>query len=804
MPALLIAALLMQVKVDASVRRDSTDATRRSVSIEVNIGSDTGKRRAPKRIPVTSEHLRTAYKSTLARTLLDRARAARLAQDSALMSYDATAYLRISAGMGFSRIGRDRLIFRTENVTRVRWHRDVGAWIDVKGARTALPGIPDEGEKDAEADINNDSDLTPVPYYPGQEPLISFNGSENVKAQVDERDMVHPLAEGAEAYYTYAVGDSVVFRLPDGRSIELRELHVRPRQSKWNVAVGSLWFDARSGQLVRAAYRLAVPMDIWAIVAEEDSTAQDEIPIWVKPLISPMRAQVSAIAVEYGLYQGRFWLPRLRSAEGDAQVSFMHVPFKYEQSFKYASVNAIDSLPFIKIAERLRAPDSLSEPNREKWRDSVRAARRELRRAIADSVKQGLRDSVRDCDSTGTRTVTRRESDDSDDPGVTGLKIAVRIPCDIKKLANSPDLPKSIFDEGEEIFGSSERDALIKEALAMGAQPPFAFGAIPPTLKYGLEYTRFNRIEGLSSGILVEQKLGAGYTASLFGRIGYADLEPNGELTLSRSNLVKTIRGRVYNRLVSASDWGNPLSFGSSLSALLFGRDEGFYYRASGAELEWLRERGMVMSARIFAERQRTAAVDNLYSFGPKFIPNLIARTGSYAGIATRITHAKGLDPNAFRVFTDLRLESAMGDSASAVYGRGALDLTFTQGFGSFASALTLSGGTSTGPVPPQRLWYLGGAHTVRGQRADTAQAGNAYWLTRLEIGRSLQGVRPVVFGDIGWVGDRTMLQSNVGRPMSGAGIGASILDGLIRFDVSRGIYPRKRMRVDMYVEAKF
>src|SRR5439155_9399367 len=238
-------------------------------------------------------------KSELAHTLLERARQARLAQDSALMSYDATANLRISAGMGFSKIGRDRLIFRHENVTRVQWQRNVGAWIDVKGARTAIPVAPDEAQNETNDELN-DSDMTPVPYFPGQEPLLSLNGSGIVKSSVDEHDMVHPLADGAEAYYTYEAGDSVTFRLPDSRTIELRELRVRPRQSKWNVAVGSLWFDLRTGQLVRAAYRLAIPMDVWAVVDEEDSTAKNDIPIWVKPLISPMRAQISAIAVEYG------------------------------------------------------------------------------------------------------------------------------------------------------------------------------------------------------------------------------------------------------------------------------------------------------------------------------------------------------------------------------------------------------------------------------------------------------------------------------------------------------------------------
>jgi hypothetical protein len=35
-------------------------------------------------------------------------------------------------------------------------------------------------------------------------------------------------------------------------------------------------------------------------------------------------------------------------------------------------------------------------------------------------------------------------------------------------------------------------------------------------------------------------------------------------------------------------------------------------------------------------------------------------------------------------------------------------------------------------------------------------------------------------------------------------GVGTSIMDGLIRFDVSRGVYPREKMRIDFYLEGKF
>jgi hypothetical protein len=428
----------------------------------------------------------------------------------------------------------------------------------------------------------------------------------------------------------------------------------------------------------------------------------------------------------------------------------------------------------------------------------VREVRYAQRRAVRDSIRKGLLPDTTSCrTSEGTRTVTRNERSNGN------YNIAVVIPCDRNALASSPDLPPSIYDEGERVFGSAEKAALIAEALAMGAQPPFSIGAIPPTLKWGLEFTRFNRVEGLSSGGLVEQQLGAGYSASLLGRIGIADLEPNVELTLSRTNLTKTIRGRVYNRLVAANDWGNPLSFGSSISALLFGRDEGFYYRTTGAELEYAREQGTLWKWRLFAERERTAAADNSFSLGARFIPNIAAQRASYAGSSFRINGSHGQDPNGFRIFSDLRLESAISDSANVAYGRGALDLTVTQGIGRLGTALTLSGGSSLGTLPTQRRWFLGGAHTVRGELPDTALSGNAYWLTRAEVGGPVYVVRPVVFADLGWVGDRDHM-SQVGRPMSGFGVGASIMDGLIRADLSRGVYPTHRVRFDMYVEARF
>jgi hypothetical protein len=793
---LLTAALALQIQVNVGT---SDCQGRRSVGIGAG-GATDSVCAAPRRIPVTAHHLATAFRDAGARTLLADARGARLGRDSSIMSYEASAYQRLSAGLGLARLGRDRLIFRTENASRIRWHRDAGAWIEVKGARTAIPIAPN-GEKEAREEIVDEIDeMIPLPYYPGYEPL--WIGSGLAKAEVDERELVHPLAEGSEAYYTYQTGDTSTLRLPDGRVIRIRELRVRPRTTRWNVVVGSLWFDADRGQLVRAIYRLAEPIDVWAEVKRNEPKDADDVPKWVKPLISPLRAQVTAIAVEYGLHQGRFWLPRIHAAEGEARVSAFRVPFKMEQSFRYTSVNALDSLPRVVVDAESRRDsirrmlDTLVGPDRRKMRDSLR----EIRRAELDSVRKGLKTRYSVCDTGSSRVVTRRRLDGA-------VLVAVKIPCDVEQLANSPELPKSIYDPGEELFGVKEREAMIAEALTLTAQP--AFGLQPPKVRYGLQLTRFNRVEGLSVGAAVDQSFGLGYNAELLGRIGFADLEPNVEASLSRSNLLRTIRLTGYNRLVAANDWGDPLSFGSSLGAVLWGRDEGFYYRTSGAELSGSGDRGVHLSWRLFAEQQRTAALETQFSLAnavgsTTFEPNIEATRGTFVGTAVRLTHSYGLDPARLRVLSDLRLEAASSDE---MYGRAALDLTLSHGLGRIAGAplagsLTLGGGSTGGEVPTQRLWYLGGTHTVRGQRAGAA-VGDAYWLTRAELGLGIPAARPVLFADWGWAGDRDAWRE-VGRPLSGVGVGGSFVDGMIRLDVARGLYPEKRWAVNLYVEAKF
>jgi hypothetical protein len=776
-------------------------------------------KRAPRRIALTPELERSAFLDNDARTLLLQAREARLRQDSALLNYDASAYQRLSVGMGFRAMGRDRLLFRTENASRVRWSRGGGVHVDLKGARSVFPAAEQEA-----GEVNMD-EATPIPYYPGREAL--WIGSGQARAEVDEGELIHPIALGAEAYYRYATGDSLTITLPDGRTIRLRELRIEPRRPEWKLSVGSFWFDVSTGQLVRAAYRLAAPLDIWGIVDDEVAREKqeakargekpdpdDEPPGWVKGMMTPMQAQLEAVTIEYGLYGGRFWLPRAQYAEGWARASFMRIPFKMEEGFKYASVNGTDSMPTVPaLMTRRQLRDSLFGDSL-KWSELTADQRKQriARLVEADSTRRARLATVRtdDCARTGyyTRVETRNEN---------SLVTAVRIPCDSTVLATAKELPPSIYEPGEQLFGAGERDALLKE-LDFSLQPVWA--PMPVRLSYGLGHTRFNRVEGLSLGATATQQLGRGYSWDATARLGVADLVPNAELGVARTNGRTTWRVAGYHKLAVANDdWGSPLSFGASLGALLYGRDEGYYYRTTGLQLTNGLNRGGATSTRLFVERHADVANETRFNLsralggGSEFAPNIQAVDATLAGVALRDQRSAGLDPRGWRLLSDLRLEGgwaafdSVDVSLSRGYARVAGEATVSRGLGErLAAALTVGGGTSANAPLPQRGFFLGGAQTVRGQQLGAAggvTGGEAYWLTRGELALSARAVRPVVFGDLGWAGRRADWQ-HPGRPISGAGIGASVLDGLVRLDLARGIYPRKQMRLDLYVEARF
>jgi hypothetical protein len=617
-----------------------------------------------------------------------------------------------------------------------------------------------------------------------------------LSSEMRDFKLAHPLAQSAESLYTYSIGDSLSIQLPDKRVVRVTELRVRPKKESPALIVGSFWFDNASGQVVRAAYRPGAPRDLFVSVdsdsllqAAADSVAARKNSALgtaiTKALVSPLKAEISEVVVEYALYEQRFWLPRFRSMDAGGQMSFLKGWVRVEHRFEYSNVNIRDSLPAVVVMSIPVHKDSVNEKER-------------------NDVVAGLRpDSVGQCDSTGHYLVTKKSEEGA-------IPIALLVPCDRSALAKSPALPRSLFDQVDSDAVERERRRLIDDALSLGAQPPADVKSLfdkplLPSLGYGINWMRFNRVEGFSVGLEVNRGIGGGYSVRPIGRFGFADRIPNVELQVARTTSTDSVFVAGYRRLISANDWGAPLSFLSSIPAALFGKDDGFYYRATGGELGGGRTmafaRGANVNWRLFAEHQESAPVKlSSALLGPDFRPNVDALRGDYYGGSLRAVRTFGLDPSRSSILADVRLEAATGTTD---YGRAAFDLTFTQPIGKFAVGLTTAAGSSIGTLPPQRYWFLGGTQTIRGQRADVAHSGNSFWFTRSELAIQNSIQRTSVFFDAGWAGDRNRI-SEVGRPLTGVGFGQSYLNGFVRYDVARGLYPDRKWRFDLYLGARF
>src|SRR5690606_9841154 len=86
-------------------------------------------------------------------------------------------------------------------------------------------------------------------------------GDPQMLLRVDTTAIRHPLAEGGEAHYRFASGDTTVIRLPDGRTVRLRELRILPRRRDPQLIRGSFWLDAETHAVVQAYFRLARAFD---------------------------------------------------------------------------------------------------------------------------------------------------------------------------------------------------------------------------------------------------------------------------------------------------------------------------------------------------------------------------------------------------------------------------------------------------------------------------------------------------------------------------------------------------------------
>jgi|SRR5690554_1343483 len=774
--AALLALLLQQPDTVRPVRADS-------VAQQDSVSERDGRDRREQLPPPTPAQLADAYRDEVARDLVERARSRRRTIDTSIDAYDALARERIAAGLRLP--GRDRTLYRRETATRIEWRREGPIRLNVLGSREVIP--PVRGAPQIPEDLRSF-----VPH-------LAFDPVDSeMLMRLNNDGWRNPLALGAERDYRYESGDTTEIRLPDGRTVRLVELRVLPRRSDFRLVTGSFWIEQETNAVVQAVFRPSRPFDL-----DEDDDGDD-----VPGLLKPVRFELAYVTLEYAYWDFRWWLPRTVAAEGVLQVtSLLRMPFSYSLSYTDYSVEGDPTRP------RIALPDSVIDRQRctPAVRMTVNVDTDGDRRTASTRVgtiadgRQGDTGAAAARDSASERRPRRFRMDESTGRGEDGCgrELIVELPADSAELLASSHLPPSIYENDADwdadlrrVRELAEQLGNLDEAPWQSPRPTFAWGLGAPGL------VRYNRVEGLSVGARSDLDLGR-LRLDATARLALAKPRPDLELGITRPTLARDYRLTLYNGVRAVDPDTRPFGIGNSLNALVLGREDGEYYEALGASLEITpaATRAQWYGLRLFAERHDAIETETDFSLphvfddGRTFRPNIVADEVDLFGGELALHAGIGRDPAGWQGSASLVLDGAGGDVS---FGRSAL--TVRTGFPLFAklrASLEGGAGTSTGDVPVQRMFYLGGPATLRGYDGSSA-VGTAFWRARAEIARGWPLARVAVFGDVAWAGDRESFTSD--GALRSLGIGATFLDGLVRADLARGLDGPEDWRFDLWV----
>jgi hypothetical protein len=737
--------------------------------------------------PLSGQTAEDAFLDPVARTLFTSAQANWRSVDESIVRYTAMIRQRIAAKLRTPL--KDRVLYRNETAVRAFWDRDYDAVVQVLGTSSQYPGRATavrEGDLDWLEDLPFDK-----PFEPGAERLLFGldDGEEGPFEQNEDGFWIdHPLTTGADTMYRYESGDTLTLSLPDGRRLQTIQLDVLPREANVHRISGSLWIEPESGALVRAVYRLSRTFDairdIPDLQEEEDAGSFKYVP----GLFKPWTFDLNMVAVDYALWNFEVWLPRSMRIEGEVAAGILKMPVSMDLSYRMESVTTTADVE----AEPTAAEEGLVERHFE--------SRQEAMDFIASLLSE--QDGI-DYESARRTEDFARERE--------SLMI---VPQDRSTIATSPHLPPPIW---EEAIGFPSDEQLEEYFDNLAKLPAPTVQGVPFSLNWGWarhDLIRYNRVEGPAIGGRFEADLGGPYGLEASGFFGFADLKPKIRLDFERRSIRRRLSFGLYHELRPTDEQGRYLGFGNSWNAFFFGRDEGEYYRATGADLTWRPPTGNRESfeLRLYAERHHDAPTEIDFSFfhawdgGWTFRPNIVAGEIEAAGAELRLSPWWGGDPFRTQVGLELYGQGARwretGSSETADYGRASatLRMAVPLSYPTWRVGVEAGGGTSWGEPPLQRSWFMGGARTLRGYPASSA-FGSSFLRGRLEVARTFDVGTFSIFGDTGWAGLRD--DFDAGDLLYGVGIGGSVLDGLIRMDLSHGLKgAAKQLRFDLYLDA--
>ncbi len=270
------------------------------------------------------------YADEGAHRMIERARTARGTEATGLDSYEATLSERLYVGLSAARFRRERGLFLSEQVARIRWSaegKETYRWI---GSRQEVPIV---------GDLADGEDRKLERGEPGEGPddLIPLDPAGDRLLLAGEA-FLHPLADSAAFHYRYASGDTIRIILPSSDTeITLVQVRVEPRRAEFGLLAGAVWFDAETAALVRGAFR---PARDFSLDLDEPEDAR-EVPGFLKPIT----ARVDHMIVDYALQELRWWLPWRVRFEGEGRAGrLLRVPVVIEVSVSDYSLNEADTL----------------------------------------------------------------------------------------------------------------------------------------------------------------------------------------------------------------------------------------------------------------------------------------------------------------------------------------------------------------------------------------------------------------------------------------------------------------------------
>ena len=691
-----------------------------------------------------------SFATPATRALVLRGIARHRAQDSAVVDYQARIRYRLTASLGRRRWGRFPIGTVEEQDATVAWHLPNDLRVDVVGRRTKTrSGVPP---------------LSSVFDRPWFVPRSVGDSVRIFSNDFPATGALHPLAADGPAWYHYDLTDSLS-ATAGGRRIRLYAVQFTPKRPGPALVVGRLWLDASTAEVVRFTFRY-VGTELWARPGDEDardSTSARRINRLINGILT-----IDA-DLEYGLEDGRYWMPRRQAIAGQVRIplSDVVVPFQAVTTFDDYAINTGRPVVF-----SLPLPDTTRS-------DSARAARR------------AARDSV--------RAAREREGGDSADArgweraGLwAGGRYEVHRPSNDSLARYSGWTDSLTFDaeaaDDRRIRGVQSDLALLVEQLPddiiLRKAHGFAYQNVGDALQY-------NRVQGLSLGVGYRERVPNTDFSDLFAtlRYGFSDERVTGRLSLVRDAPGGRFIVGAWRDLADADPFSPGRSLANTASALFTGHDYGDYYLATGGGLSFQTSvaTGIDVTLSARGERQRSvdrrahSAVNDFLGGTGEFPDNPPIDDGDYGTLGLR-----------FDGFGPLRWWIA----AEGIGGEGIVSgramAQVQHGFGGVRGAtIRLKAGYAQREMP-QLLFRLGGLNTVRGFEYG-ALRGQAFWAAQLDVSPLRGNVRPVLFIDAGQAARARDLFSS--RALVGGGVGLSLYSPLLRstlfrLDLSHSLSP--------------